>query len=158
MISPLSNPWWVFILLGIVAGIVSGTLGLGSGLLLIPALVLFYGFEQKCAQGMALAIMVPMALVGAFRYWKNPLIEMNMPVIGFVIAGAVVGALIGAELAIRLPSHILRKFFAAFLILVAVRMFIAPLKSKKISTNNSTQNQEMVNSVESGEKNNDADD
>ena len=154
MLSQLSNPWWVFVLLGIVAGIISGTLGLGSGIILIPALVLFYAFEQKCAQGMALAIMVPMALVGAFRYWKNPQIEMNMVVIGLIIAGAVAGALIGAELAIRLPSHILRKVFAIFLVIVAIRMFIGPSKSKKTVIDNTAQNQGTVNLVESGEINN----
>ena len=152
MISQLSNPWWAFILLGIVAGIISGTLGLGSGVFLIPALVLFYGFEQKCAQGMALAIMVPMALVGAFRYWKNPLIEMNMPVVGFIIAGAVAGALIGAELAGRLPSHILRKIFAILLVIVALKMFLT--KPRQQSGHNGAGEQTKVSLIESGGNNN----
>ena len=72
MMGPLFNPWWVFILLGVCAGVLSGALGLGSGTILVPTLVLLFGFMQKSAQGMALAVMVPMALLGAFRYWKNP--------------------------------------------------------------------------------------
>ncbi len=72
MIGQLSNPRFVFVLLGICAGVLSGALGVGSGILLIPTLVLFCSFEQKSAQGMSLAVMVPMALVGALRYWKNP--------------------------------------------------------------------------------------
>ena len=131
MIGQLSNPWWVFILLGIGAGIVSGTLGLGSGTVIIPALVLLCSFEQKSAQGTALAVMVPMALVGALRYWKNPEIEINAVIVGLIICGALAGVLAGTELAARLSSHTLRKIFAIFLIIVAVRMFMGAAKSKK---------------------------
>ena len=86
--------------------------------------VIFCGFPQKNAQGMSLAIMIPMAMVGVYRYWMNPQIEMNPLVIALIVCGAVVGALIGAELAGRLPAHILRKAFAVFLVIAAVRMFI----------------------------------
>lgn len=55
MIIELPNPWWVFVLLGICAGLLSGTLGLGAGTIIIPTLVLLCGFEQKSAQGTALA-------------------------------------------------------------------------------------------------------
>ena len=105
MIGQLSNPWWVFIVLGICAGVISGTLGLGRGTVLVPTLVLVWSFEQKSAQGTALAVMVPMALVGALRYWKNPEIEMNAAIIALIILGALVGVLVGTELASRLPSH-----------------------------------------------------
>ncbi|MHC4545613.1 MAG: TSUP family transporter, partial [Planctomycetota bacterium] len=50
MISQLSNPWWVFVLLGICAGVLSGLLGLGSGIILIPTLVLLCECKQKSAQ------------------------------------------------------------------------------------------------------------
>ena len=112
MIGQLSNPWWVLILLGIGAGILSGALGLGSGIILVPALVLVCSFEQKSAQGMSLAIMVPMALVGALLYWKNPDIEMNAVIIALIVLGALAGVLVGTELAGRLPGHVLRKVFA----------------------------------------------
>ena len=123
MIGQLYNYWWAFILLGVLAGIVSGTLGLGSGVIVIPALVLLFSFEQKSAQGTALAVMVPMALVGALRYWRNPDIEMNVVIILLIVLGALAGVLGGTELAARLPSGTLRKVFAVFLTIVAVRMF-----------------------------------
>lgn len=125
MITQLSNPWWVFVLLGICAGVVSGTLGVGSGTILVPMLVLVFGLGQKCAQGMSLAIMVPMALVGALWYWRSPDIKFNVAVMGLIICGALVGALSGAELASHLPSNLLRKLFAIFLVIVAVKMFMA---------------------------------
>ena len=148
MISQLSNPWWVFVLLGICAGILSGLLGLGSGIILVPALVLLCSFEQKSAQGMALAVMVPMALVGALRYWKNPEIEMNAAVIGLIILGALAGALVGTELMARLPGHILRKIFAVVLIIVAVKMLMPPIKPRRTGLNNSATSQNITNLVE----------
>jgi uncharacterized membrane protein YfcA len=149
MLGQLSNPWWFFVLLGICAGILSGLLGLGSGIILIPTLVLICSFEQKNAQGMALAIMVPMALVGALRYWKNPAIEMNVAVIGLIILGALAGALVGTELMAQLPSHILRKIFAVVLIIVAVKMLITPTRRKQPGLDDSLTGQNITNLVES---------
>ena len=129
--GPLPGEWWGFVVLGVCAGIVSGTLGVGSGTLIIPALVLLWGFGQKSAQGMALAIMVPMALIGAVRYWKNPEVEFNGFVIALIVLGAVAGTMVGTELAAWLPAGLLRKSFAVFLTLVAVRMFTAAPPSEK---------------------------
>jgi len=153
MIGQLSNPWWVFVLLGICAGVISGTLGLGSGTVIVPVLVLLCGFQQKSAQGTALAAMVPMALVGALLYWKNPDIEMNTLVIGLVICGALAGVLAGTELAGRLPGHVLRKVFAAVLVIVAAKMFMTPTRPKQASLDNDLIEQEIVDSVEIGGKN-----
>ncbi len=125
MTSELPNAWWVFVFVGLCAGVLSGALGLGSGLVFVPALVILCGFAQKSAQGTALAVMVPMALVGAIRYWRNPDIEMNGLVVVLIALGAVVGAVVGTELAARLPGATLRKCFAAFLLIVAVKMFTA---------------------------------
>ena len=124
MAGQLPNPAWVFVVLGVCAGVISGTLGIGSGTIIVPVLVLVCSFEQKCAQGTALAAMVPMALVAAFQYWRNPDIEMNAAVIGLIICGAVVGALVGAELACRLPSHVLRRVFGVVLMIAAFKMLV----------------------------------
>jgi len=148
MISQLPNSWWIFVLLGICAGVLSGTLGLGAGTIVVPALVLLCGFGQKSAQGMALAVMVPMALVGALWYWRNPEVEMNAAVIGLIICGALAGALFGAELASRLPGHILRKMFAIFLIIVAVRMFMDTSRPKKAYPGDSVTAKKEINLVE----------
>jgi uncharacterized membrane protein YfcA len=150
MIGQLPNYWWVFVLLGIFAGIVSGTLGLGSGTVIVPVLVLICCFEQKSAQGTALAVMVPMALVGAARYWKNPEIEMNAAIIALIILGSLAGVLAGTELASRLPSHTLRKVFAIFLAIVAVKMFTASPRQEQRGLDDILTNQKNVSSVERG--------
>jgi hypothetical protein len=127
----LPGEWWGFVLLGVCAGIISGLLGVGSGTVVIPALVLVWGFGQKSAQGMALAIMVPMALVGAIRYWRNPEVELRGMVLVLIVLGALAGTMAGTELAARLPAGLLRKFFAIFLAIVAVRMFTAAPRAEK---------------------------
>ena len=85
MLSQLPYCWWIIILLGIFAGIVSGLLGLGSGSVVVPVLVLLFAFDQKAAQGTALAVMVPMAMLGAFRYWRNPEIEVSGLVVVLIV-------------------------------------------------------------------------
>ena len=154
MTVQLSNLWWAFILLGVCAGVLSGALGLGSGTILVPTLVLLFGFMQKSAQGMALAVMVPMALLGVLRYWKNPQIEMNLVVVGLIICGALVGVLAGTELASRLPGHVLRKAFAIFLIIVAAKMFFSSSKTKKIDFDSNLTVQKKMNLVEFGDAGN----
>jgi len=111
-----------YVILGVIAGVISGCLGVGSGLVLIPAMVLLFSVPQKSAQGIALAVMVPMALVGAWRYIANPAIRVDMRLVALIVVGAVVGALIGSQLAAFLPAKALKKAFAAFLILVAGRI------------------------------------
>lgn len=150
MIGQLPNCWWVFVLLGICAGVISGTLGLGSGTVIVPVLVLLCCFEQKSAQGTALAVMVPMALVGAIRYWKNPEIEMNAAIIVLIVLGALAGVLAGTELAGRLSSHTLRKVFAIFLAIVAVKMFTASPRQEQRGLDDILTNQQNVSSVERG--------
>ncbi len=124
MLENLANPWWMFVILGVCAGIISGGLGVGAGALVVPALVLIFSFAQKSAQGMALAVMVPVALLGAFRYWKNPDIPIDLAVVLLIVCGAMAGTVVGTEIASRLPAHTLRKLFAVLLIVVAVRMLI----------------------------------
>jgi len=103
-------------------------LGVGSGALVIPALAILCSFPQKSAQGTALAIMVPMEIVSFIRYKLNPDVEINLTVVGLLTIAAIFGALIGSEMAMRLPGHLLRKGFAVFLFLVAIKMFFSPAK------------------------------
>jgi uncharacterized membrane protein YfcA len=156
MIAQLSGCWWLFIVLGVCAGLVCGTLGLGGGIVFIPALVILWSFEQKSAQGTALAVMVPMTLLGALRYWKNPEIDMSLTIILLIVLGALVGVLAGTELASRLPDQVLRKIFAIFLVAAAVRMFIASPRPKQPEPGANLTNQNNVNLVDRGDTKNEA--
>jgi uncharacterized membrane protein YfcA len=124
MPEDILNLWWGLILLGLCGGVLGGSLGLGSGTLFIPVLVLILAVPQKSAQGTALCVMVPMALIGALRYWHNPDIEVNLKVVGLIIGGALIGVLIGSEIAGKVNGALLRKIFAVYVILVGAKLLI----------------------------------
>lgn len=150
MFEQLANPWWSFVLLGICAGILSGLLGIGGGVLMVPALVLIMSFAQKSAQGMSLAVMVPMALVGAIRYWRNGDVNMDFLVVGLIVCGSLTGVLIGTELASRLPAGMLRKLFAVIFIIIAIRMFIGPSNRHDADGDKTGQGKDTISTIEFG--------
>ncbi len=122
----ISSIWWGLLLLGLFAGVLSGMLGLGSGTMLIPVMVLLLHIPQKSAQGTALAVMVPMALWGALLYWKNPDIQMSLPIVALLVPTALVGSFIGAQLVGRVPVHVLKRIFAVYLLIVALKLLVFP--------------------------------
>lgn len=115
---------WKYTLLGLLCGVFSGTFGVGSGIILIPALVLLFGIQQKSAQGICLAVMAPMALAGAIRYAWMPQIPVDPVVVGILAVFGIAGSLIGSELAAKLPAAALRKMFACVMVVAAARMFL----------------------------------
>ena len=124
--------WWLYIVIGLCCGVFGASFGVGSGIILVPVLAILFSFPQKSAQGMSLAVMVPLAFMGACRYYQNPDIEIRLGVVLFLSIGAVIGAVIGAKIAGFLPPQLLRKLFALFLVMVAVKMFFFS-STKKMS-------------------------
>lgn len=125
--------WWIYIIIGLCCGVFGASFGVGSGIILVPVLAIIFSFGQKSAQGMSLAVMVPLALVGAWRYYQNPEIEIRLGVVLFLSIGAVAGAFIGARIAGVLPANVLRKLFAVFLIVAAVKMLLFSPTKKTLS-------------------------
>jgi len=150
MLAQLSHAWWLFVFLGVLAGIMSGSLGLWGGTVVVPALVLICHFGQKSAQGMALAVMVPMALVGVIRYWRLG-IEMDWQVVLLMVFGSLAGAIIGSGLASRLPAPLLRKGFSIFLVAIAFKMFTSSPKSEMSKSEEGVVSAENVNVVRNGD-------
>ena len=117
--------WYLYIFIGLVCGVFSATFGVGSGILMIPALVLLISnMEQKPAQGICLAAMVLIALAGAIRYKMTPGLDINLPAVGLVAIGGVVGAVFGTMIAANLSGPTLRRLFAIVMIIAAVRMLV----------------------------------
>ncbi len=109
-----------FIALGLVTGLIASTLGVGGGIIFVPSLVVFFGFSQHIAQGTSLAIIVPTAVVGTVLHAKKGRVEWRVALL--VAVGGVVGGLVGSRLALSLDADLLRRLFAALLVLIAVRM------------------------------------
>jgi uncharacterized membrane protein YfcA len=121
------DQWALYLLAGLAAGVISSMFGVGGGILMVPILALGFSFGQKSAQGMALFIMLPMALAGAIRYYINPDIPINLAVCALVALGGIGGALIGSQLVFNLPEVILKRTFAVFIILTGIYMIIKTL-------------------------------
>ena len=100
---------------GFAAGIISG-LGLGGGIILIPVLTLLLGYEQKAAQGMTLFFFIPTALFALTVHFKNKMIKHKTA--AKISAGGIIGAVLGAYLAMKFSPDLLRRIFAAFLLLI----------------------------------------
>jgi uncharacterized membrane protein YfcA len=118
----IANTWYWLVLIGVFAGMLGGSLGVGGGIILVPALVLLLEADQKVAQGTSLAVIVPMALMAATRYHFNKDISLNWMVIAILVPCVVVGANIGSTIAANVPSSVLRKAFGALLLVVGARM------------------------------------
>lgn len=118
------SSWYIYILVGLMSGMLSGTFGVGAGIIIIPCLIFLDDIKQHDAQAISLAVMVPMAFMGAWRYHANPDINLDFRLALIIVAGALVGAWIGAHFAGTLSGLTLRRLFAGVLIIVATRMLL----------------------------------
>jgi uncharacterized membrane protein YfcA len=108
-------------LLGVAAGIASGVVGIGGGIILVPALVFLFGLSQHQAQGTTLALMVPpIGILAAWAYWKQGLVDLRMA--GLICAGFVIGSILGAKLSLGLSDQILQRVFGITLFLISIKM------------------------------------
>ena len=111
----------LYVALGLLAGIASGFLGIGGGVVIIPILVYFFGLSQHEAQGTTLALMIPpIGLLAALKYYRDGNVDIRIA--AFVCIGFFLGGLLGAYLVSPVPDHILRKVFGVFLFAIAVKM------------------------------------
>jgi uncharacterized protein len=110
-----------FVVLGLAAGVLSGLMGLGGGVIIIPALVYLFGFEQHRASGTTLALMIPpIGILAALEYYKEGFVDVHAA--AWICAGFVIGGMLGARFATSLPAVTLQRVFGAFLLLIAVKM------------------------------------
>lgn len=114
----------LYIVLGLIAGTLSGMFGIGGGTILIPGLVFLAGLTQHEAQGTTLAIMLlPIGLLAVIRYYQNG--HVNFYISAFIIAGFFIGGLLGANMAEMVSSLVLRRAFGVFLAMVAAYTIFA---------------------------------
>ena len=109
------------IVTGMVTGLVSGAMGVGGGIVMVPAMVILMGIEQVDAQGISLAVIVPTALSGAFQHFRMGHVDHRLALT--VGVGGIAGGIAGAQVAQILPSPVLRGVFAAVVLFSSQRMF-----------------------------------
>jgi len=111
----------ILVIIGLFTGMLAGMLGIGGGLIVIPALMLFMGFSQHAAQGTSLAMMLPpIGIVAAWNYYKAGHVDIKIALI--LAAAFIIGSLFGSKLAVGMSENLLKKIFSVFLILVAIKM------------------------------------
>jgi uncharacterized membrane protein YfcA len=114
---------YILLALGLVAGVLSGMVGIGGGIVIVPALVYFLAYSQQQAQGTVLFMfLLPIGLLGVFNYYNSGNIEFKT---AFIMACTfVVGSYFGSKLAISMDQATLKKVFGGILFLVSIKMIL----------------------------------
>ncbi len=114
--------WMILLLVGLSAGILGGMMGVGGGVIVIPALMFFLGLTQKEANATSVAFMLaPTGLLAFINYYKAGLV--NIKYAALLAIAFFVGAYFGSAWAIKMPIDTLKKLFAILLILVGIKLF-----------------------------------
>jgi len=109
------------ILLGLFAGFISGVVGIGGGVIIVPLLVMLFGFTEHSAQGTTLALLIlPLGILAAMSYWQKGYIDIKAALL--ISAGFEIGGYFGGKYAILLSDQVLKKIFALLLIAIAVKL------------------------------------
>jgi uncharacterized membrane protein YfcA len=114
----------LYLLLGLAAGFLSGLIGIGGGIIIIPALVFLFGLSQHQAQGTTLALMVPpIGILAAWTYYSKGFVDLKIA--AFICVGFLFGGLFGARLGSGLSNDVLEKVFGVALLLIALKMIFS---------------------------------
>ena len=110
--------------IGLAAGILSGMVGIGGGVVLVPALVFLLGLNQHQAQGTSLFVLsLPVLVLAVFNYWKTGNVNLRF---GLVIASTfVIGAMLGSKLTLRLPEAWVKLIFGLLMAYVSIQLILA---------------------------------
>ena len=111
----------ILLLIGMASGMLSGLVGVGGGIIIVPSLIYFLSFSQKAAQGNSLGILLlPVGILGVIQYYKQGTIDYKVVLI--VSLGFLAGNFLGSKFALTLSDAVLKKLFAILMVLIAVKM------------------------------------
>ena len=115
---------FLYVFTGLLAGLLSGLIGIGGGTIIVPILVIFSGLSQKMAQGTTLALLVPpIGILAAWTYYKQGYVDF--PIAALICIGFIFGGLIGAKFATNLSDQTLERIFGIALLIIAIKMIFA---------------------------------
>ena len=111
----------ILIIIGLLAGILSGLVGVGGGILMIPLLIIFLGLSQHQAQGTALfAMLPPIGILAAINYYKEGFVKWEYAII--IAFTFVIGGYLGSKLSLSLPPQMVRRIFGVIMLLGAIKL------------------------------------
>jgi hypothetical protein len=111
----------ILLLIGFGAGILGGMIGIGGGVVIVPALVYLLGFSQFKAQGTSLAmLMFPVGILAVIQYYKQGQVDFRL--VAMLAIGFLMGSLLGSRLALSLPQQSMKKFFAIVILAMSIKM------------------------------------
>lgn len=115
------------IILGFAAGALSGLVGIGGGIVIVPILVMVFGLSQHTAQGTTLAMLsFPVSFVGAYTYWQKGMVDWKIAIL--LCAGFVVGGFLGSKFAVGISSLMIKRVFAVLMIIIAIKFLFIDKK------------------------------
>lgn len=120
----------ILLLVGAAAGILSGLVGIGGGIIIVPALIFFLGFSQKMAQGTSLGILLlPIGILAVLQFYKAGYVDLKT--VWLVSIGFIAGGYFGSKIALSLSQEAVKKIFAIVLLLIAFKMLFLDKKTKE---------------------------
>ena len=118
------------VLIGLAAGIASGFIGIGGGIVIIPALIYFLGLTQFQAQGVSLTLMLPpIGVLAFYNYFQEGHLSKPLIIYALIMGGAfIIGGFIGSKASLKTPIHWVKIIFGGAMLYVSVKMIISGLK------------------------------
>jgi len=117
----------LILIIGLAAGVLSGMVGVGGGIIVVPALVYFLAFSQQQAQGTSLGLLLlPAGIFAVINYYKEGYVDYR--VVGLLAVGFIGGSFFGSKIALSLPQETVKKVFAILMLIVAIKMLFIDKK------------------------------
>jgi uncharacterized membrane protein YfcA len=114
----------ILLVIGTITGAMAGMLGIGGGIVVIPALVMIMGLSQQTAQGTSLAMMLPpVGILAVYNYYKAGHVDIRIAIL--LAIAFIAGSYFGSKLAINIPQDLMKKIFGVVLFLVALKMLFS---------------------------------
>lgn len=111
----------ILIIIGLLAGILSGLVGVGRGILMIPLLIIFLGLSQHQAQGTALfAMLPPIGILAAINYYKEGFVKWEYAIV--IAFTFIIGGYLGSKFSLSLPPQMVRRIFGVIMLLGAIKL------------------------------------
>ncbi|MGZ3920281.1 MAG: TSUP family transporter [Bacteroidia bacterium] len=117
------NEVLLLLLVGLLAGFLSGLIGIGGGIVIVPVLVYLLNFNQKTAQGTTLFMFLfPIGILGVYNYYKGGFLDYKT---ALIMAGTfILGSYFGSKTVIAIDTKLLKQIFGAFIILIGIKMLL----------------------------------